>query len=75
MNQNYFDNTITIKIIRAVILFISIYFVMKYFTIGKIPYNEIIMIASTAVLIQTILDIYRPIIVINSNINSEHKSN
>ncbi len=70
MNQNNFNNIITIKIIRAIILFISIYFVMKYFTIGKIPYNEIIMVSSTAVLIQIILDIYRPIIVINSEYES-----
>jgi hypothetical protein len=69
MNQNNFNNIIIIKIIRAIILFISIYFVMKYFTTGKIPYDEIILISSTAVLIQTVLDIYRPIIVINQNIN------
>jgi hypothetical protein len=65
MKQNKFDNIITIKLIRAIIIFISIYFVMKYFTIGKIPYSEIIMVSSTAVLVQTILDIYRPIIIIN----------
>jgi len=62
-----FDNVALIKIIRAIILFITIYFITKYFTIGKIPYNEIIMICSSAVLVQTLLDIYRPIIVINKN--------
>ena len=62
-----FDNVALIKIIRAIILFITIYFITKYFTIGKIPYNEIIMICSSTVLIQTLLDIYRPIIVINKN--------
>ena len=50
------------KIIRAFILFINIYFVLKYFTSGKIPYNEIFMISSSAVAIQTLLDIYQPII-------------
>jgi hypothetical protein len=69
MNQYNFNNITIIKIIRAIILFISIYFVMKYFTIGKIPYNEIIMVSSTAILIQTILDIYRPIIIINQNMD------
>jgi len=69
MNQYNFNNITIIKIIRAITLFISIYFVMKYFTIGKIPYNEIIMVSSTAILIQTILDIYRPIIIINQNID------
>jgi hypothetical protein len=69
MNQNNFNNIIIIKIIRAIILFISIYFVMKYFTIGKIPYNEIIMVGSSAVLIQTLLDIYRPIIIINESVD------
>ena len=54
-----------IKLIRAIILFATIYFITKYFTTGKIPYSEIFMIASTAVLIQTLLDIYHPIIVIN----------
>ena len=58
------SNNNLIKIIRAFILFISIYFVTKYFTIGKIPYNEIIMICSSAVLVQVLLDIYRPIIII-----------
>jgi hypothetical protein len=62
-----FDNVALIKIIRAIILFITIYFITKYFTIGKIPYNEIIMICSSTVLIQTLLDIYRPIIVINKH--------
>jgi hypothetical protein len=60
-------NIILIKIIRAIILFVSIYVVTKYFTIGKIPYNEIFMICSSGVLIQTLLDIYRPIIIINEN--------
>ena len=68
MNQNNFKNITMAKIIRAIILFISIYFVMKYFTIGKIPYTEICMIGCTAVLVQTLLDIYRPIIVINQNV-------
>jgi hypothetical protein len=58
---------IFIKLLRAIILFLSIYFVSKYFTIGKIPYNEIIMIGSVAVLVQTLLDIYRPLIIINNN--------
>ncbi len=53
------------KIIRALILFISIYLVLKYFTSGKIPYNEIFMICSSAVAIQTLLDIYQPIILID----------
>jgi hypothetical protein len=70
MFKNKLESTITIKIIRAIILFISVYFVMKYFTIGKIPYNEIIMIACTAVFVQTLLDIYRPIIVINENMDT-----
>jgi hypothetical protein len=61
------NNIQLIKLIRAIILFISIYFIMKYFTIGKIPYDEIIMICSASVLIQTLLDIYRPIIIINEN--------
>ena len=67
MVQNNFDNIVLIKIIRALILYIGLYFVIKYFTIGKIPYNEINMICSTGILIQTILDIYRPIIVINED--------
>jgi hypothetical protein len=54
-----------LKIIRAIILFLSIYFITKYATTGKIPYSEIIMIASSSVLIQTLLDIYKPLIVIN----------
>ena len=45
-------------------MFLTIYFITKYFTIGKMPYNEIIMIGSTAVITQILLDIYRPIIVI-----------
>lgn len=60
-------NITLIKIIRAIILFIAIYIVTKYFTIGKIPYNEIFMICSTAILIQTLLDMYRPIVIINEN--------
>lgn len=56
-----------IKLIRAIILFASIYFVMKYFTTGKIPYSEICMIASVAVLVQTLLDIYHPVIVIDTS--------
>ena len=58
---------ILIKLLRAIILFLSIYFVSKYFTVGKIPYNEIVMICSIAVLVQTLLDIYRPLVVINNN--------
>lgn len=58
---------IFIKLLRAIILFFSIYFVSKYFTVGKIPYNEIVMIGSVAVLVQTLLDIYRPLIIINNN--------
>jgi hypothetical protein len=58
---------ILIKLLRAIILFFSIYFVSKYFTVGKIPYNEIVMIGSVAVLVQTLLDIYRPLVVINNN--------
>jgi hypothetical protein len=69
MNQKKFNNIIIIKIIRAIILLITVYFVMKYFTIGKIPYSEILMVASSAVLVQTLLDIYRPIIIINENID------
>lgn len=60
-------STNLIKIIRAIIMFISIYFVTKYFTIGKIPYNEIIMICSSAVLVQILLDMYRPIIIIKNS--------
>lgn len=69
MNKNNINNIVVIKIIRAIILFISIYFVMKYFTTGKIPYTEIIMICSSAILVQTLLDIYRPVIIINSDTN------
>jgi hypothetical protein len=61
-----FKNVVLIKIIRAIILFFAIYFVVKYCTVGKIPYSEIIMIGSTAVLVQTLLDIYRPIVSINN---------
>jgi hypothetical protein len=66
MNRNYFKNIILIKIIRAIIMFLFIYFIVKYFTIGKIPYNEIFMICSSSVFIQTLLDIYRPIISIQN---------
>ncbi len=59
------DKFITKKIIRILILFISIYFILKYFTSGKIPYNDIFMIGSSTVLIQTLLDIYQPIIMID----------
>jgi len=59
------DKFITKKIIRTLILFISIYFILKYFTSGKIPYNDIFMIGSSTVLIQTLLDIYQPIIMID----------
>lgn len=58
------NKVITIKILRASILFISLYIALKYLTIGKIPYNEIFMICSIAIIIQTLLDIYRPIIVV-----------
>jgi hypothetical protein len=61
-----------LKIIRAIILFLSIYFITKYGTTGKIPYSEIIMISSSAVLIQTLLDIYKPLIVINKNKNKNN---
>lgn len=67
MYQDHFKNIILIKIVRSVIMFLSIYFVTKYCTIGKIPYNEIIMIGSTAIITQILLDIYRPVIVINKN--------
>lgn len=66
MSPNNFKNIVLIKIIRAIILFFAIYFVVKYCTIGKIPYTEIIMISSTAVLVQTLLDIYRPVVSINN---------
>jgi hypothetical protein len=69
-NISNISNNNLIKIIRAIILFISIYFVTKYFTIGKIPYNEIIMICSSAVLIQVLLDIYRPIITLTFDHNN-----
>ena len=58
-----------LKIIRAIILFLSVYFITKYGTTGKIPYSEIMMIASSTVLIQTLLDIYKPLIVIKINKN------
>ena len=66
-NLKNFKNITLIKIVRASIMFFGIYFITKYFTIGKIPYNEIIMICSSAVIIQILLDIYRPIIIINKN--------
>ena len=59
------DKLIIKKIIRAFILFISIYFVLKYFTSGKIPYSEIFMICSSAISIQTLLDIYQPVIILD----------
>lgn len=65
MYQDNFKNIILIKIVRSVIIFLSIYFVTKYCTIGKIPYNEIFMIGSTAVITQILLDIYRPLIIID----------
>ena len=71
-NISNISNNNLIKIIRAIILFISIYFVTKYFTIGKIPYNEIIMICSSAVLIQVLLDIYRPIITLTFDHNNHN---
>jgi hypothetical protein len=64
MYQDNFKNIILIKITRSIIMFLTIYFITKYFTIGKMPYNEIIMIGSTAVITQILLDIYRPIVVI-----------
>ena len=64
---DHFKNSALIKLTRGIILFFSIYFVMKYCTIGKIPYNEIIMIGFTGVIVQILLDIYRPIVVINYN--------
>lgn len=68
MYQDNFKNITLIKIIRSVIMFLSIYFITKYCTIGKIPYNEIFMIGSTAVITQILLDIYRPLIVIDKKI-------
>jgi hypothetical protein len=59
------NNIILIKITRAFIQFLTIYFVLKYCTMGKIPYPEIIMICSTVILTQTLLDIYQPIIKLN----------
>jgi hypothetical protein len=64
MKKENFKDLCLIKIIRAIIIFISIYFTMKYCTIGKIPYTEIIMISSVGVMVQTLLDIYRPIIIV-----------
>lgn len=74
MKSNNSNNTIQIKIIRAIIIFFAIYFTMKYMTVGKIPYNEIIMIASIAVIVQVLLDIYRPIIVIDEFKQNQYKS-
>ncbi len=68
-----FKNNILIKLTRGIILFFSIYFVMKYCTIGKIPYDEIIMIGCTGVIVQILLDIYRPLIIINYN-KAKHNS-
>jgi len=65
MNKKF----IILKLIRAIILFLCIYLVCKYLTSYKLPYTEIILIASSAVIIQILLDIYRPIIVINENIS------
>jgi len=62
------NNIFLIKIIRALILFLSLYFVVKYLPVGKIPYSEIIMICSTAIIVQTLLDIYRPIIIFKEKI-------
>ena len=59
------NNIILIKIIRALIPFLTIYFVLKYCTIGKMQYNEIFMICSSSIFIQTLLDIYYPIIKLN----------
>jgi len=57
-------NKFTIKkIIRYSILFISMYLVLKYLTIGKIPITEIFMICSSSVIFQILLDIYQPIII------------
>lgn len=73
MYQDNFKNIILIKIIRSVIMFLVIYFITKYCTIGKIPYNEIIMIGSTAVITQILLDIYRPVIIIDyDKINNQN---
>jgi len=62
MQKDQFKNVTFNKIIRAIILFFSIYFVMKYGTIGKIGYDEIVMVASTGIIVQVFLDIYRPIV-------------
>jgi hypothetical protein len=66
------QNLILIKIIRASILFISMYLVLKYCTQGKIPYSEIFMIASSSVFVQTLLDIYQPLIIIEPTIIKHH---
>lgn len=71
---DHFKNSALIKLTRGIILFFSIYFVMKYCTIGKIPYNEIIMVGVIGVIVQILLDIYRPVVIINYNkvkLNSE----
>ena len=64
---DHFKNSGLIKLTRGIILFFSIYFIMKYCTIGKIPYNEIIMVGCTGVIVQILLDIYRPVVVIKYN--------
>ena len=61
------NNLVLIKIIRGFIIFISMYLVLKYCTLGKIPYHEIFMISSTAVLIQSLLDIYQPLVIIEES--------
>jgi hypothetical protein len=66
-------NRITLKLVRAVILFFSLYFVTKYFTTGKMPYKEIIMISATAVLVQTLLDIYGPLLIIKEKLSDDHE--
>lgn len=60
-------NIMFVKIVRSIILFISLYLILKYLTSGKIPYSEILMICSSAISIQILLDIYRPIIVIKND--------
>jgi hypothetical protein len=56
------NNIKLIKTIRTLIMFLTLYFIIKYCTIGKIPYNEIFMICCSAILTQMLLDIYYPII-------------
>lgn len=65
-------NRITLRLVRAIILFFSLYFVTKYFTTGKMPYREIIMISATAVLVQTVLDIYGPLLIIKKQFNDDN---